>query len=751
MSCGELDSATLPASRFRRLVSLWPKWLPPLVVVGCVLLGNISYLSGYSVADPLGPRGHLATHLTQGVFAGDRAIDPNDGFLTQAEGRQVAHQLLHGQLPYWDPYSGVGEPLLASPQSAPLFPPTLLQSLPHGLLLEMLLLELVAALATFFVARRLRIHLAAATVAGVAFGLNGTFAWLQNGAMLPVAFLAVAVLGIERAVDRSGQSRRGGWCTFAVGLGLLIQGGFFETIYICGIFIAIWSIVRCWSVERSRRGAYIRKIAMGGATGLSLGAPLILPFARYLPFAEVGDHAKFGSRWLPTAAWPMKLGLPYAYGPIFAHVSNEQSITVSWGNVGGYLSASIVVLALVGVCGRSNRRLRVALGMFAVLCLVKTFGPQFVIDLIARLPRMHQVAFYRYMDPAMEFAMVVLAAFGISDLIERSVSIWQRGIVLLVVALLGAKVSAIAVTYVRPALNSHHAFLASFAWACLVTVTLGVGSLLRRRRWRIGLICAIAIVDVVAMYAIPTLSAPRSVTIDTTAVQWLQRHVGLQRAYSFGPIWPNYGSYFNVAFAANIDIPMPLIWADWLRHRFGKINLLDPVYLAHSATGFSVHPEALRELGVAYVLMDHRQSLPISLLHESHLVHTDDLADIYELDRPAPYFDVLGSSCTATAISRVEARVHCDHSGRLMRREQFFPGWNATVDGHNVRIKITHDLFQGVKLPAGDSVVRFQYVPEGFVLGAWFALVGCFAMFISLAMRTRARFARSLRTRSEQD
>src|SRR6185312_196251 len=122
----------------------------------------------------------------------------------------------------------LGSPLAGEMQSAAFFPPVLLLQNALGFVLFHVLLELVAGAATYFLLRRVGLGRVAAMAAGVAFGLCGTLAWFEHATANPVAFLPLALLGVERARDAALASRRHGWRLLAVALGLSVVAGFPE-------------------------------------------------------------------------------------------------------------------------------------------------------------------------------------------------------------------------------------------------------------------------------------------------------------------------------------------------------------------------------------------------------------------------------------------------------------------------------------------------------------------------------------------
>jgi hypothetical protein len=105
-------------SALRRLP---PDVRPTIVIVVAVLLANALYLLGIVEANPLGPRSGLAASIVPGRLAGQPTIDPNAGFISQAVGHRAALDVLHGHLPWWDPYEGLGAPLAGGCRRRPSF------------------------------------------------------------------------------------------------------------------------------------------------------------------------------------------------------------------------------------------------------------------------------------------------------------------------------------------------------------------------------------------------------------------------------------------------------------------------------------------------------------------------------------------------------------------------------------------------------------------------------------------------------
>ena len=170
----------------------------------------------------------LFAHITHSgvVGPGQPTLESNMGFTAQALGTRAANDWFHGRVPLWNYFEGTGVPLAGEMQSAALFLPfiLLLKSL-GGQIYFHITLQILAGICTFFYLRKIRLGVAASFCGAVFFELNGTFSWMANAAYNPVAFLPMALLGSELAIDAAQRGARGGgWSSVPVPSGPSMPG-----------------------------------------------------------------------------------------------------------------------------------------------------------------------------------------------------------------------------------------------------------------------------------------------------------------------------------------------------------------------------------------------------------------------------------------------------------------------------------------------------------------------------------------------
>ncbi|HQT65911.1 MAG TPA: hypothetical protein PLO16_15535 [Acidocella sp.] len=125
------------------------------------------------------------------------------------------------------------------------------------------------------------------------------------------------------------------------------------------------------------------------------------------------------------------------------------------------------------------------------------------------------------------------------------------------------------------------------------------------------------------------------------------------------------------------------------------------------------------------------------------LVFQDPSALIFELPNPAPYVETRDTECTVSVTNRERIGTICPEATTLIRRELFYPGWAARINGHAVQVSQS-GLFQSVPVPAGKAEIKFFYSPPHIKLACILALLSlatllCFALNAKLKIRLQAK------------
>ncbi len=834
---------------------------PWLVLLIAPLLASWPALVGFS-ADPIFLNSGLLIAGRPGLLSGMPNLDLNVGVTTEALGHLAAQQWLHGQVPWWNAFSGIGMPLAGVVQASALFLPfVLLLDFQNGPFLLKLVMQSMAGLSTYALLRQLGMGRSTSLLGGLLFAFDGSFAWIGHGPIMPLPFLPLFLLGIERA-------RTAGYRLVALAVAFSIYAGFPETAYLDGLMALVWFAWRF--AGQTLRWRFAGRVALGGILGLALAAPQLWSFAHVLLHSTVENHALALSSIfdpLPTPPMPGAVEsvwlLPYVFGQLQSYTEPSGVLSVTLAYMGGYVGAVPICVGLVGLWGRRERPMRWMLLLWVLVCLAGVASIPGIGHLFYAVPLLRQTIVARYVISTWHLAAIILAAFAIDD--------WRRGALVKIArpaAALGMAALMALCLYqgwdLMRILDA--AFPRYWIWpaSTVLWATVTVGAALwvfsgQPTTRRLAILSAVMVLDASAMFTLPMLSGPRDAAIDMAAVDFLKHNTGLQRFYTLGPYGPNYGAFFQTAQVNHEYLPIPENWATYVgaaldpsAHRIffrGNTPALPPDVPSH-AEQMVRHLAGFRDLATRYVVTPAGQNpfaqsfetattapqgasvvalppggemagqvvgkwlpggvideigvligtylgaangrLVAELCHASecstgeidltqaadnavaaiplvppletqpgealrwrlrhiggtqavavsqssaavprlaftlrptqtlaHRVYRDRLMDIYELDNAAPYFEALGGPCQVQAQGRADVAVRCDAPARLVRRELFFSGWRASVDGAGVPIVPYGEVMQQIDLPAGATKIHFEYAPP-YINLAWGLLV----------------------------
>jgi len=666
---------------------------------------------------------------------------PN-AFATQyALGVRSASLLVHGHVPWWNPFQGLGAPTVGG-----LFPLSTLLLLHDGALIFHLVLAGLAGVATYWLLREFRCGPLLATIGGMLYATNGTLAWLADASASPVCFLPIMVLGVERARNASREQRGGGWRWLAVGGAMALLSGSIETAALGFVLAAVIAVQRGWALAGDQLVAFVRKAVAGFAAGVAIAAPSLVALNSYLSHADVAQHAGRAANHSLAGAYLAMTVAPFLFGRIGANAFPQ--IHALWSGVGGYAGFALLSLGVASLFGRRDRGLRIVLASWVGLSLADTVGMPVVRQVLAAVPVIQHIELYRYLPATWELALVLLAAFALRDLVTASrsaavIALTTGVLVSAVVLLLGMSLAPQAVDASRSitATSMHQAELLVLA----VAAGLLLATLLPLRYRTVG-VGAVVVAEAAILFCIPLAAWPTSTAIDTAEVHFLSTHVGSARFFSLGAPLANFGSQIGVRQLDAVGVPVPKGYVRYVRALDPRANVTSFTGTRRAIPGALTpaqellrHLRLYEQLGVAYVVAPSADQLFVGR-GGAELAYEDDAVQIWRLTATVPLVRAPGCGLRATSADAYVTT--CPRPSMLLRAELSFPGWSATVDGASVPV-LAHGGLQSVALPRGRSVVVLSflppYVPAATVVCA-LALVGlCVPWGAVAAWRRRRR------------
>jgi hypothetical protein len=365
--------------------------------------------------------------------------------------RFLAEELRHGRFTEWNPYMGLGVPVVATAVDAPLHPfNALFLVLPFDAAFKawVVLCYALGGLGAFAWARVLGLRFAPALLAGYAFALSGFLVSSSDNVTYLTAAASIPWLlaAGEAWMNRGGPGR-------LLGLG--------AASFLCAaagdpqswaIAVGILCARELWRARAAGRAALARAAATGAVCAVS-ALPILLPVALWIPHTTrtLPLDAVQAARWNLHPARLVELGIPGVFetargalhGGVFQWAVGDSSTVAPWV-LSIYVGATL--LALVGVGVAASRRARVLVAWAAALAWAAMGHHAGFGQLALHVPVLGS---FRYWEKLVVWPTLLLglaAAIGLAALLDRPgragrLAAWSgavAGVVLLGRAILAA-------------------------------------------------------------------------------------------------------------------------------------------------------------------------------------------------------------------------------------------------------------------------------------------------------------------------
>ncbi len=180
---------------------------------------------------------------------------------------------------------------------------------------------------------------------------------------------------------------------------LNLLAGFPETAYINGLLVIAWAVMRYAQTAPGKRLSFAEwghPWRRDGNSDQRSSNPAVFEF---LPHSFVGGHT---GRLRPRGSCAVGNGSGKTSFAFWAYCWDNTrawpALEQMFGNIGGYLTLAIVLLALYGAISRPSALGWLLLG-WTILALAKTFGLEPIVSAWELLPGIPETSFYRYATP----------------------------------------------------------------------------------------------------------------------------------------------------------------------------------------------------------------------------------------------------------------------------------------------------------------------------------------------------------------
>jgi membrane protein YfhO len=680
----------------------------------------------------------------------------------------ILESLRQGELPLWNPYMRLGQPMGAALISQGLYPFAILTALVGGPVFGVTLRQVVHVLIAWFGVQRLgralhQSHLAA-SIAATAFALSPLMTDLggHQNVVDAAAWSGWMALGWLQVTLRPAPRTA---AAAAIPTALSFLAGSPEAL--------LWQLVVCAALviaHRPRRPVFL---ALATLWALALSAYLLLPAAEFFATSTRGAGRTDQLDWSVAPAQVLALIWPFADTPRGAYWDS----TDQWWLVTEFLGAVAGVLAFVSL--RRSRRVvpfAICALAFAFLSLGSNFPPS------AALWRIPPLEFFRF--PAkflvgIAFCVAVLAGAGL----DRAIALARGGRHRFRVQALSAVALALFLL-VAALLASRRGVALGAPWVWAWSVA-GIAVLLWvPRRWRRASLAAVVLSELAVFHALQVHFGwwmPDQLSQPSALAALLPRpfHGRISLAVTDDPITTD--ELDTIDRSRDALVPN--------RHLEEHLHALEGYGAIEPARSDEFHMRGDRSIfdlaGVEYYvrrkgppypdleevahpprlpgLYRSKTAVPRAFVVQRAEVLPDDeaLRRVLLPDEPwrAEVFLADGEPLQNAPCAGSEARITSETTatlgfdvqacgdGYLVITNSHYPGWRAEIDGSEVPIHRADYALQAVRISSGHHLVTLRYRPRSFQFGAAISLLALISIvLVTTSLRPTRQTRRSAQT-----
>lgn len=663
-----------------------------------------------------------------------------------------------GDIPLWNPYNGMGMPLLANQQSSLLYPLNILFFIlpfPLAWSLGIFLTPILGAFFLYLYLKQLKISFTAALLASLTFIFCGFMtAWLEwNTVAQSLIWLPFILWSIENSFKVKGIKHQGLF-SLLVSFGLVCSflAGHLQTFFYVSALSSSYLFLKAVATKQIRR---IFLFIVAVFVFFAIGSFQLIPTLQLIILSARNIDVNWTN---PGWFIPIQHLIQFIIPDFFGNPATLNYWGVwNYGELVGYIGVIPFIFALFGGIFIKRKVVYYFLGVSILSLLFATANP------IAALPFIWHIPFLSTSQPTrlislIDFSLIILSAFGIDFLKKaKKRDIIVVGSIFVFVFLsiwgylfVGNKFFSL-ITSENLAIAKRNSIFPTGLF--LVTIiALSFIVLFRNRKVYIVIIFALFMFSLYDEFRFSTKFNPftpqQFLFPQTKTMTFLKENTGIYRYITTDDriLPPNVGTYYHLQ---SIDSYDPLYLQQYgeliAAMQRGKPNISTPFGFNRIVTPHAFGSPLINLMGVKYIVS-------LSDINNKNLkkVFQEGQTRVYENMSVFPRAFFVEKTLTAdtkeeaisymfnpsinlsqTAIiegftaqnyikqkslvsitsyqpNHIVLKTDTKDTGFLVLTDTYYPTWHAYVDGKEVPIVVTDYTFRGIEVTSGKHTIVFK-------------------------------------------